>query len=793
MKRKEIEALEPKKLPKGYSGEWGTTVQQLNDVMIFNVYKRRHLVGRHCVNSITGEYSTWLNSNAPVMAPYNMAGKDPLWTDRQVSFLYCPNLYTAYCCFSGKKYDEITYIPDKKDREILRKVFKLSDEKKSGAEYSLYPVRQWRREVENRESAYSTQKRRNTEDRRVGRVQDLMDRIPDVPKDFEDWCYNFMFGGIPGTASYHATTKLWYCSECHEESERDSFRYEDGSRAKTNTVGFCPVCGARVTVGRKTLKYTPVIKYSSQVVMFNDIDDNLAVVRYFDISAYTDPEAIMVTKGKHMDIAENIRIVLHKGVDAGMIGTLLGRKKVAPCKIYYRQYHFNEFDYKSNPAHRTEKPCMCYPNGEITAALKDTVYHKWAQPFEYFCKTGRMIDYNRCMVAYKGTTPMITEMLVKGRFTKIAEQYITEISLFTGERERYSDMVINERGRTANEVLMLKDTQAVNRLRDMDGDYNTLRWLRWAEREKRKMSQQALEFFSKNGISPTEIDFIYPRMTPEQIMNYLLRQQQESCKGMPISKKSWYGGQGYGILERWSDYFAMAKDLNKKIGDEMIYRPRDLAERHREYTEECNKKRAIIQAKKDKEAAKRQADEYRKKFPTAATILKDIKPKFEYSNGDYMIIVPKALTDIIFEGSQLHHCAGATDRYFDRIVQRETYICFLREKKNPKQPFYTIEVEPGGTIRQHRGMYDEEPDIELIKPFLRDWQKEIRKRMKEEDRKAAEISKKKRAENIKELEAKGNVRVLKGLMEDFMDIEEEEEAEKKEKASKKKKTVKKTA
>ena len=87
-------------------------------------------------------------------------------------------------------------------------------------------------------------------------------------------------------------------------------------------------------------------------------------------------------------------------------------------------------------------------------------------------------------------------------------------------------------------------------------------------------------------------------------------------------------------------------------------------------------------------------------------------------------------------------------------------------------------------------MYDEEPNIEQIKPFLRLWQKEIRKRMKEEDKAAAEISKIKRAENIKELEAKGNLRILKGLMEDFMDIEEEEAEQK---TSKKKKTVKKTA
>ena len=64
---------------------------------------------------------------------------------------------------------------------------------------------------------------------------------------------------------------------------------------------------------------------------------------------------------------------------------------------------------------------------------------------------------------------------------------------------------------------------------------------------------------------------------------------------------------------------------------------------------------------------------------------------------------------------------------------------------------------------------DEEPEIEKIKPFLKEWQKEIRARMSEHDHKLAEISKIKREENIEELKQKNNTRVLKGLMEDFME------------------------
>lgn len=121
------------------------------------------------------------------------------------------------------------------------------------------------------------------------------------------------------------------------------------------------------------------------------------------------------------------------------------------------------------------------------------------------------------------------------------------------------------------------------------------------------------------------------------------------------------------------------------------------------------------------------------------------------------------------EGAALHHCVGSSERYFERIMQKETYICFLRRAEAPDKPYYTIEFEPGGTIRQHRSEYDEEPDIEKIRGFLRQWQKEIKKRLNEEDRRLAHISAQKRQQNIDELKEKNNIRVLKGLEEDFME------------------------
>lgn len=70
---------------------------------------------------------------------------------------------------------------------------------------------------------------------------------------------------------------------------------------------------------------------------------------------------------------------------------------------------------------------------------------------------------------------------------------------------------------------------------------------------------------------------------------------------------------------------------------------------------------------------------------------------------------------------------------------------------------------------------DEEPGIEQIRDFLKEWQRVLKKRLTKADKELAKISKEKRNANIEDLKAKNNTRVLQGLAEDFMDAEEIEE------------------
>lgn len=212
------------------------------------------------------------------------------------------------------------------------------------------------------------------------------------------------------------------------------------------------------------------------------------------------------------------------------------------------------------------------------------------------------------------------------------------------------------------------------------------------------------------------------------------------------------------------------------MDDEMVYRPRELKRRHDEVVTDMNQMRILKEMDSNKEYKESYSKEMKEKYPEVEPILKEIKERYEYENEEYLILVPETLLQIVAEGQALHHCAGSSERYFDRIESRETYICFLRRQTTRTIPYYTIEIEPGGTIRQHRSYLDEEPGIDEIRGFLKEWQQVVKKRLTKEDKKLAKISEVKRNKNIEELKLKNNTRVLKALEEDFLENVIEETA-----------------
>ena len=290
---------------------------------------------------------------------------------------------------------------------------------------------------------------------------------------------------------------------------------------------------------------------------------------------------------------------------------------------------------------------------------------------------------------------------------------------------------IKRKGRKPTEFLSV-DKKEFRRLRDMNGGVKELKWLQLEKSTGKTIGDEEICWMVKEEFEPNDLKFVLDQMSICQIRHYLVKQSEKS--GDDISH----------VLQVWNDYLSMAKRLGMDIHDSIIYRTRDLQLRHKE---------AVLKIEEMKRGIRRR--ELEEKYVGFQKHLIDLKEKYEFSDGEYQVIAPKSIDDILYEGDTLHHCVNKTDTYFDRIVSKESYILFLREKENPKVPFYTLEVEPDGTIRQKRAEFNRQnKDIDKVTSFLTLWQKEIQKRLTQKDRKSTEESRKLRQQNYQEIRDK---------------------------------------
>lgn len=656
-----------------------------------------------------------------------------IWEDSVLEVRYCINCRTGEYenlkngNWSIKRFADITdlcYTNKAIDKMWDLKKYRSLAEQKVGIKHEWDTVAS---RISSLEYGYGCEKRERAYDRKTGRINALMQLVPPLPEDLGEW-----YLSLEGDTHYLLKDgdTDYRCTACGGSSSADAF---GRMKPKHGQYAVCPLCHARVPVNKRK----DYICRKGNIMLLQKLDETKSVARHFDA-------AVEWGGGKRrVSVSEAVRIVFEK--DSGK-----------PCVLYRNQYtrkgsyiYLDENEnyggtwWDTNRANRRINAGYLYPAG-IREALEGTLYETWTRAFAEMARQQYRIDYNNLM--RKGDSDgmaSVTELLVKGRFRKLVQET-------AGTPWWMQWNVLNLRAaENIGEVFRL-DRQRINRIRDTDGGLASVKWMQYEEETGERIKQETLEWLESYHIEPDDACFVLDRMTANQVCNYVKRQQAEPG--------GYTGSSPRHILSQWQDYLDMCRKLGKKTDDEMVYRPRELKRRHDEAAAEMAEREAEITA-----------DEYSRRFPGAEEAMREIREKFEYTGEEYLVTVPQRAVDIVLEGRALHHCAGSTDRYFNRIEDHETYICFLRRTTEPDRPFYTIEVEPGGTIRQHRGYLDEEPEIEKIRPFLREWQKEIRKRMTAEDKKRAERAAVLRDENIRELEEKNNTRVLEALMADFME------------------------
>lgn len=553
-------------------------------------------------------------------------------------------------------------------------------------------IQRWENEI--RSSAYYAGL-----NRRQRKINIMMDeKIPFIPEGFYTWVHETIFGReYLFQKKEEKKTKL-YCTACDRNWTGKAIKYGYTS---------CPKCGHKVLA---TFSEDHESK-EEQLFLLQECegDDVDWVERTFRAKAYWEYGHKRVVRWD-----EQIRIIIPGGKHLG--------------KCYYETgIRGDTGEYSDrNTYQKRIRAGYLYPGN-----LQET-YDLWPEGLrhsgiEILAAQGRKVNYNN-LIMTAGNRPWL-EYLVKGRFYHLTEEIINE------SRNAMMSLLCCYHVRSPQDLLKLGSSQ-VDHLRQQDGGFIMLSWLQYEYKTGKKISKDTLAYLQRAGLSAgsTNMQTALKYQTPNALVNYIRRQmQQDGRKG---SLEFEY------TLNTYCDYLDMAKKQGLNLSHEIFFKPKDLKAAHDACVKEGKKHEMEYRAM-----------EILEKFPDIQKNLDAIRDKYTYANDTFCIVVPAGIIDILKEGRSLGHCIDTTDRYFDRINQHISYLVFLRRAKEPDKSWYTLEIEPGGTVRQQRttGNNQNKAEVEEYTPFIRKWQQEVRKRLTEEDRVQAAASKDMRIREYQDL------------------------------------------
>jgi len=504
----------------------------------------------------------------------------------------------------------------------------------------------------------------------------FLEQTPDLPKDWEQWVSKI---GIPEHFVFYAYKRggaeTGYCTYCEKEVPVKKPRH--------NQTGRCPCCRNRITfksIGRAGRVCTD----NYAVFLMRQCKDGF-MIREFCVSR-TYPKQGFKTPKQHC--IERRRTVFDR-YGGALKAFEWGLYKQRTLRWIETSFCTGQWwNTRLSRIYGKTLPALQKRGLSRTGLMEYMQHHGLTDPEQYLTALNRM--------------PLL-EQIIKASLFKLTDE-----CMMNG----YS---IREELRVADEPSLTKalglDNRQFKRLRANNEGMEYIKWLRLERKNGQEIPDDTINWFRKEHILPESLNFIIDRMNAVQIHNYILRNMK--------SEKM----RSHEVLTTWKDYLSMAERFGLNTNEEMIYRTTKLRKRHNELAKRGAGKNITLRAQ-----------EVSRTYPCVDEICRSLAEKYNFQGEKYVVIAPTKVEDILFEGDTLSHCISNGTRYWERIERHESYLLFLRKAEKPSEPYYTMEVEPGGTIRQIRTYGDEQKDdIEDARAFLRDWQAEISKRMTADD------------------------------------------------------------
>lgn len=571
-------------------------------------------------------------------------------------------------------------------------------------------------------------------DKRITDVWDEeMATIPKAPEAFYDWikkdCISkhYLF--------YDTDKKKGYCSRCDKYVDLKTCLPVKKYYPAHNKDGECPECGRKIIykhVNRMSCCLSTSNQYGNgaELIQYND---GRIIARRFNITLRYRGKGWESVEHPIWDIRESERYI--RGPE------------------YIRRYQFNNWKGKGMRWAQEMTGWSQFATGRIyyegsrsdrakvmRFSVLPKILNKNKARYHYF----NVFSY----IVNEKNHPII-EQLYKAGCKRLYE---------CASRDMLQGNWIDESQTSLIGKLQL-DNMRFKRLLKANGGKFYFLWLRQEKQDNTIYADSFISDMEKHQIFPGDLDRIPLEMSYLKKFNYIRRQTSMNA---------------HEALTEWRDYLTMAGTLKMDLANSKLSMPKDLHMAHQQLVDFMERGKVADQAKSLK-----------KKYKNLVSTIKTLT-KYEYSGEKFCIVAPTKIDDIILEGISLGHCVHTCEYYWQRMDIKETYILFLRRADTPTVPWYTLEVEPSGNIRQKRTTGDKQNrDLKAANAFLKEWQKVIQKRLSKEDKVLAKKSDEKRRQEYKDLRANGN-RVWHGVLQgqlladvlenDFMPVFEDETA-----------------
>ena len=522
---------------------------------------------------------------------------------------------------------------------------------------------------------------------------DEMSLVPEVPKGLVSWMHRECCNQFYLVYKYKRNPKEAYCTRCGQTVRVEGL--------KNDVMKICPKCHVKATCkseGRRMHTQRTGV-YTARVLQ--KVKGGI-VERHFNREEQYWKDDV---RKPYVNFWESDRILILDGQQP---------------KKYHWQLYKNKYErWCPGNNDRWGYASLYYGKGKIyppttrgameSEVMTKSSYGLWEVP---------PVDLFDYVMMERGCPPL--EMLARIGMFSMAEGLI---------KARYDRELLKEDETELAKILKI-DAMRLKRLKAMDcAGITELKWMQLEKLSDTIWPDQMINDFGMANIKPRDLQFLpHKCMTVVQIWNYMKKQEKLSGTGMGT------------LLGTWDDYLSMAGSMKMDVHNSMIFKPKNLKDAHDELV--------II---KNTEGMEKEAKKLEKKFPKVNAQLAKLK-KFEYRNGKFQIIAPQKVLDIVREGRILQHCVHTCDYYFSRITSDESYLFFLRKSDRPDMPWYTLEVEPSGNIRQKRTTGDRQnKDFEEAIEFLKKWQKHFRRQLTKKEKALGVKADEMRKKNYKKL------------------------------------------